>query len=74
MFHQHENEYYNLGVVERIFTPGGIVRVIVILIAKNQSNFESDLSTPHEIISVKGVIVTLKEINSNRKYVSKQRG
>ena len=40
--------------------------------AKGQSKFQSEWSTPHRVISVKGVVVTLKEIDSDRKYVVHQ--
>ena len=37
--------------------------------ANSPSKFQSEWSTPHRVISVKGVGVTLQEINSDRKYV-----
>ena len=37
--------------------------------AKGPSKFQSDWSSPHEVGLVKGVVVTLREISSNRKYV-----
>ena len=37
--------------------------------SKGPSNFKSEWSTPHCVISVKGVVVTLQEIDSDRKYV-----
>ena len=37
--------------------------------AKGPSKFQSEWSSLHEVISVKGVVVTLKELSSNRKYV-----
>ena len=37
--------------------------------AKGPSKFQSEWFTPHRVISVKGVVVTLQEINSDRKYV-----
>ena len=37
--------------------------------AKGPSKFQSEWSTPHRVISIKGVVVTLQEIDSDRKYV-----
>ena len=37
--------------------------------AKSPSKFQSEWSSPHEVILVKGVVVTLKELSANRKYV-----
>ena len=37
--------------------------------AKGPSKFQSEWSSPHEVVSVKGVVVTLREVSSNRKYV-----
>ena len=37
--------------------------------AKGPSKFQSDWSSHHEVISGKGVVVTLTELSSNRKYV-----
>ena len=37
--------------------------------AKGPSKFQSEWSSPHEVNSVKGVEVTLREHSSNRKYV-----
>ena len=68
-FHQREKDYYDVGAVERIFTTGDIVRVILKSRAKGPSKFQSEWSTPHRVISVKCVVVTLQEIDSDRKYV-----
>ena len=37
--------------------------------AKGPSKFQSECSAPHEAVSIEGVIISLKEINSNRKIV-----
>ena len=37
--------------------------------AKGPSKFQSEWSSPHEVVSVKGDVVTLRELFSNRKYV-----
>ena len=68
-FHQREKDYYDLGAVERIFSTADIVRVRLKARAKGPSKFQSEWSTPHRVISVKGVVVTLKKINSDRKYI-----
>ena len=68
-FHQRKKDYYDLGAVERIFTPGDIVRVRLKSRTKGPSKFHSEWSTPHRVISVKGVVVTLQKIDSDLKYV-----
>ena len=37
--------------------------------AKGPSKFQSEWSSPQEVVSVKGVIVTFRKLSSNRKYV-----
>ena len=37
--------------------------------AKSPSNFQSEWSALHEAVSIEGVIMVLKEMNSNRKIV-----
>ncbi len=59
----------DLGAIERIFSPGSLVRVWLKSRAKGPSKFQSKWSNPHEVVSVKGVLVTLRELSSNRKYV-----
>ena len=68
-FHQREKDHFDLGAIERIFTSGDLVRVRLKSRAKGPSKFQSEWSSPHEVVSVKGVIVTLRELSSNRKYV-----
>ena len=68
-FHQREKDHYDLGAIERILTPGDLVRVRLKSRAKGLRKFQSDWSSLHEVISVKGVVVTLKELSANRKYV-----
>ena len=40
-FHQREKDYYDLGAVERLFTPGDIVRVRLKSRAKGPNKFQS---------------------------------
>ena len=68
-FHQREKEYYDLGDAERILPPGDIGRGKLKSRAKGPSKFQSEWSAPHEAVSIKGVIIILKTINSNRKIV-----
>ena len=68
-FHQREKDHYYLGAVERTFNPENIVPVRLNFRAKGPSKFQSVWFTPHRVISVKGVLVTLQEIDSNRMYV-----
>ena len=37
---------------------------------KGPSKFQSEWSGPHEVICANGVVVTLKELSSGRKYVT----
>ena len=37
--------------------------------AKGPSKFQSDWSSPHDVISVKEVVFTFRELFTNRKYV-----
>ena len=68
-FYKRKKDHYYLGAVEGIFTPGDLVRVRLKSRAKGPSKFQSEWSSPHDVVSVKGVVVTLREYSSNRKYV-----
>ena len=68
-FYHGEKDHYDLGAIERIFTLGDLVRVRLMSRAKGPSKFNSEWSSLHEVIFVKGVVVILKEISYNRKYV-----
>ena len=68
-FHQRETDCYDLGAIERIFTTGDLVRVRLKSRAKGPSKIQSEWSSLHEVISVKCVVVTFKELSSKRKYV-----
>ena len=68
-FNQLEKDHYDLRVVKRIFCSGDIVRVRLKSRAKGPSKFQSYWSTPYRVISIEGVVVTLQEIDLNRKYV-----
>ena len=67
-FHQREKDYYDLGAVSKIFKPGDFIRVRLKSKRKAPSKFLSDWSGPHQVISVKGVVVEVKELSSNRIY------
>ena len=68
-FHERSKDHYDIGAVKRIFTPGDLVRVRLKSRAKGPSKFQSEWSSPHEVVSVEEVVVTLRELSSNRKYV-----
>ena len=65
-FYQREKNHYDLGAIERIFTPGDLVRVKLKSRAKGPNKFQSEWSSFYEVISVKSVVITLKELSSNR--------
>ena len=67
-FHQRERDYYDLGAKERILKPGDIIRVRLKSKRQGPSKFLNDWSGPHEVLSVKGVVVQVKELSSNRIY------
>ena len=69
-FHQREKDRYDLGPVERVFQPGDLVRDRLKFRQKYPSKFQTEWFGPHEVISTKGVVVTLKELSSGRKYVT----
>ena len=62
-------DHYDLGAVKRIFSLENIVRVRLKSRAKNSSKFQIVWSIFYRVILVKGVVVTLKKIDSNQKYV-----
>ena len=61
-FHQREKDHYDLGAVERVFRPGDRVRVRLKARQRGPAKFHSNWSAPHEVISVRGVVVTLREL------------
>jgi transposase InsO family protein len=69
-FHQREKDHYDLGAIERIFQPGDRVRVRLKSRQKGHAKFLSTWSEPHEVLSVRGVVVTLRELATGREYVT----
>ena len=67
-FHQREKDHYDLGAVERVFRVGDRVRVRIKSRQKGYSKFLSEWSEPHEVLDVRGVVVTLREISTGREY------
>ena len=61
-FHQREKDHYDLGAIERVFHSGDRVRVRLKSRQKGHSKFISEWSEPHEVLSVRGVVVTLREL------------
>ena len=69
-FHQREKDRYDLGAVERVFKPGDHVRVRLKSRQKGPSKFLSHWSGPHEVLKIRGVVVTLRELSSGREYIT----
>ena len=69
-FHQREQNRYDLGAIERILKPGDHVRVRLKYRQKWLTKFTSEWLSPHEILSVKGVVVKLRELASGRECVT----
>ena len=69
-FHQREKDLYDLGAIERIFKPGDTVRVRLKARQRGPAKFNTEWSGPHEVISVRGVVVTLRELSSGREYIT----
>ena len=67
-FHQREKDHYDLGAVERVFRVGDRVRVRIKSRQKGHSKFLSEWSEPHEVLDVRGVVVTLRELSTGREY------
>ena len=67
-FHQRERDHYDLGAIERVIKSGDIVRVRLKSKRLGSSKFLSDWSGPHQVLFVKGVVVQIKELSSNRIY------
>lgn len=67
--HCKRNKIHNhIGAKPRVFSRD-IVNLKLKSRSKGPSNFQSELSSPHEVISIKGVAVTLKLLLFNRIYV-----
>ena len=69
-FHQREKDLYDLGAIERIFRPGDTVRVRLKARQRGPAKFNTEWSGPHEVVSVRGVVVTLRELSSGREYIT----
>ena len=67
-FHQREKDRYDLGAVERVFQVGDQVRVRLKSRQKGYSKFHSQWSGIHEVLRVRGVVVTVRELSSGREY------
>ena len=74
LFHQREKDHYDLGAIERVFHPGDRVRVRLKSHQKGHSKFLSVWSEPHEVLSVRGVVVTLRELSTGREYITHHDG
>ena len=70
LFYQREKDRYDLGFIERIFQPGDNVRLRLKSRQKGPTKFQSVWSVSHEVLSVIGVVVTLKELLTGREYVT----
>ena len=73
-FHQSEKDRYDLGAVERVFQLGDLVRVRLKSRHKGPSKFQSEWSGPYEVCCAKGIVFTLNELSSGRKYVTHHDG
>ena len=67
-FHQREKDRYDLGAIERVFHAGDRVRVRIKSRQKGHAKFLSEWSEPHEVLNVRGVVVTVRELSSGREY------
>ncbi len=67
-FHQREKDRYDLGAIDKIFKEGDQVRVRLKSRQKGNSKFLSKWSGPHEVLKVRGVVVTLRELSTGREY------
>ena len=65
-FHQREKDRYDLGEITRVFSPGDIVRVRLKSRQRGPTKFQPEFSAPHEVLTVRGVVVTLRELSSGR--------
>ena len=67
-FDQRENDRYDYGAIEKIFKEGDQVRVKLKSRQKGNSKFVSKWSGLHEVLKVRGVVVTLCELSTGREY------
>ena len=69
-FHHREKDRYDLGAITHVFSPGDIVRIRLKSRQRGPTKFQPEFSGPHEVLSVRGVVVTLKEFSSGRTYIT----
>ena len=69
-FDQREKERYDLVAIDRIFKYADHVRVRLKYKQNKLTNFSSEWPSTHEILSVKGVVVKLRELASDREYIT----
>ena len=67
-FHQSEKDRYDLGAIERVFKPKDQVRIRLKSRQKGNSKFLSKWSSPHEVLQIRGVVVTVRELSTSREY------
>ena len=66
--HQREKDRYELGEVERVFHPGNIFKIRFKSQQPRPSKFKSDWSGPHEVVRIRGVLMTVREVSTGREY------
>jgi len=67
-FHRKEKDRYDFGTSQRIFKVGDIVRIRIKTRQNVPMKFKAEWSSPHEIIRIRGVVITVKELSTNREY------
>ena len=65
-FHQREKDRYDLGAIERIFKPKDKVLLRLKSRQKGNSKFLLKWSSPHEVLQVRGVVITVRELSTGR--------
>ena len=63
--HSRDKDRYDLGTVERVFHPGDTVKIRLQSRHPRLSKFKSELSGPHEVVRVRGVVVTVREASQD---------
>ncbi len=67
-FHQREKDRYDHGAIDRIFKERDQVRVRLKSRQKGNSKYLPKWSGPHEVLKVRGFVVTLRELSTGREY------
>ena len=67
-FHQREKDRYDLGAVGRVFHPGDMVKIRLKSRQPGPTKFKSEWSGPHQVVRVRGVVVTVREVSTGREY------